>query len=138
MSGNNVCSIIPSGGAPSCFNRPDINGEMRNPHTVNEWFDTSVFSTPAPGTGGNLPNNHVLGPGRNNWNLSLFKNFVLNEDRGSNIQFRAEFFNVWNHTQFQSDDIYGGVSTTFGSTNFGKVTSAYDPRTIQLALKVSF
>jgi hypothetical protein len=74
MSGNNVCSIIPSGGAPSCFNRPDINGAMRNPHTVNEWFDTSVFSTPAPGTWGNLPNNHVLGPGRNNWNLSLFKN----------------------------------------------------------------
>lgn len=138
MSGNNVCSIIPSGGAPSCFNRPDINGAMRNPHTVNEWFDTSVFSTPASGTWGNLPNNDVLGPGRNNWNLSLFKNFVLNEDRGSNIQFRAEFFNVWNHTQFQGDDINGGVSTTFGSSNFGKVTSAYDPRTIQLALKASF
>jgi hypothetical protein len=38
----------------------------------------------------------------------------------------------------QGDDITGGASTTFGSSNFGKVTSAYDPRTIQLAPKVSF
>ena len=46
--------------------------------------------------------------------------------------------NVLNHMQFQGDDIDGGVSTTFGSSNVAKVTSAYDPRTIRLALRVSF
>ena len=46
--------------------------------------------------------------------------------------------NVWNHMQFQGDDINGGGSTTFGPSNVAKVTSAYDPQTIQLALSVSF
>ena len=43
--------------------------------------------------------------------------------------------NQRNHTQFQGDGINGDVSTTFGSSNFGNVTSAYDPRIIQLELK---
>jgi hypothetical protein len=93
----------------------------------------------------------VRGPGRQNWNLSFFKNFVFNETRGSNLQFRAEFFNLWNHTQFQADTVAGGVSNNFNggvnpcnpSTgancgNFGAITKAYDPRIIQLALKLTF
>ncbi len=82
--------------------------------------------------------NSVRGPGRDNWNLSLYKNFLFSETRGSNLQFRAEFFNIWNHTQFQGDTQNGGISTNLGSNNFGAVTNAYDPRTIQLALKLFF
>jgi hypothetical protein len=93
---------------------------------------------PAPGTWGNAPHNGVRGPGRNNWNISLFKNFLFSEQRGTNLQFRAEFFNLWNHPQWLGDSINGGISTNFGAGNFGAVTSAYDPRTIQLALKFSF
>jgi hypothetical protein len=111
---------------------------MKNPHTVQEWFDTSVFSTPAPGTWGNEPHNAVRGPGRNNWNISFFKNFTFNEQRGTNLQFRAEFFNIWNHPQWIGDTLNFGISTFYGAGNFGAVTSAYDPRTIQLALKLSF
>ena len=51
-------------------------------------------SMPAAGTWGNEPHNAVRGPGRDNWNISLFKNFLFNEQRGTNLQFRAEFFNV--------------------------------------------
>jgi hypothetical protein len=54
------------------------------------------------------------------------------------LQFRAEFFNLWNHTQWQGDNQNGGISTNFGASNFGAVTNAYDPRTIQLALKLFF
>lgn len=146
LNGQNVSSVV-----PNTANRPDVSGAMNNPHTVNQWFDTSVFSLPAPGTWGNEPRNAVRGPGRDNWNLSIFKNFVFSEARGSNLQFRAEFFNVWNHTQFQGDTQNGGINTsasfiTNGSgqtvldptSNLGKVTSAYDPRTIQLALKLTF
>jgi hypothetical protein len=137
LSGNNVCSIV-----PNCYNRPNESGTPRNPHTQAEWFDTSIYSAPTCLTGpdcwGNTPKNSVWGPGRDNWNLSLFKNFMLSESRGSNLQFRAEFFNVWNHTQWQADGLNNGISNNLGSSNFGQITQAYDPRTIQLALKLYF
>jgi hypothetical protein len=133
VSGQNVANIV-----PNTANRPNVNGPMVNPHTVQKWFDTSVFSMPAPGTWGDEPPNGVRGPGRDNWNISLFKNFVFGEARTINLQFRAEFFNIWNHPQWVGDSINGGISTNFGAGNFGAVTTAYDPRTIQLALKFSF
>ncbi len=133
MTGQNVASVV-----PNSSNRPNRSGSGSDPHTVTQWFDTSVYSGPAAGTWGNTPRSSVWGPGRHNWNLSLFKNFWFSQERGSNLQFRAEFFNVWNHTQFRADGVQGGISNNFGSSNFGHITSAYDPRTIQLALKLSF
>ncbi len=133
LNGQNVASVV-----PNSANRPDQTGSGNDPHTVNEWFDTSIYTAPAAGLWGDTPRNSVRGPGRDNWNLSLFKNFVFSETRGSNLQFRAEFFNVWNHTQWQGDTQNGGISTNYGASNFGAITNAYDPRTIQLALKLSF
>jgi hypothetical protein len=133
LAGQNVATVI-----PMTQNRPNVSGHMSNPHTVNEWFDTSVFSMPAPGTWGNTPADYVSGPGHDNWNLSVFKNFAFSEQRPVNLQLRAEFFNVWNHTQWIGDTQNGGISTNYGASNFGAVTSAADSRTIQLALKFSF
>jgi len=133
LAGQNVVNIV-----PNTANRPNVSGTLKNPHTVSQWFDTSVFSVPAPGTWGDEPANAVRGPGRDNWNISLFKNFIFNADRGTNLQFRAEFFNIWNHPQWIGDTFNGGISTNYGASNFGAVTSAHDPRTIQLALKFSF
>lgn len=133
LNGNNVTSLV-----PNTSNRPDRSGSGNDPHTVTQWFDTSVYAAPAAGTWGNTPRNAVRGPGRDNWNISVFKNFLFSETRGSNLQFRAEFFNLWNHTQFIGNAALGGISTNLGASNFGHVTGAYDPRTIQLALKLSF
>jgi hypothetical protein len=133
LNGTNISSVV-----PNTSNRPDVSGGGSDPHTVNQWFDTSVFSTPAANTFGNAPRNSVRGPGRDNWSLSLFKNFWFNQERGSNLQFRAEFFNVWNHTQFIGNGQLNGISTNLGASDFGKITGAYDPRTIQLALKLSY
>jgi hypothetical protein len=135
LNNPNVSNIV-----PNTANRPDLIGPLNNPHTANEWFDASpsVWATPAAGAWGNTPHNYVRGPGRDNWNLSLYKNFVFSQERGSSLQFRAEFFNVWNHTQFQGDNNNGGISKNLGASNFGAVTSAYDPRVIQLALKLFF
>jgi hypothetical protein len=80
----------------------------------------------------------MTGPARYSWSISFFENFMLNDSRGNNLQFRAEFFNLWNHTQFIGNTVQGGISTNYGANNFGQVTSANDPRTIQLALKLYF
>jgi hypothetical protein len=126
---------------PNATNRPDLVGKIAYPQTVLtcptcqqaiQYLDPSAFALPAVGAFGDLGHNAVRGPGRDNWNLSLFKNFVFSETRGSRLEFRVETFNTWNHTQFNQ------VSSNLGSSNFGRYTSAFDPRIMQLALKAYF
>jgi len=131
--GQSVASIV-----PNASTRADLTGTVSYPHTVAEWFNTSAFSAPAPGTWGTSPVGAVRGPGRDNWNISLFKNFVFSEARGSKLQFRAEVFNIWNHKQLIGDGQNGGIVTNLAAGNFGAATAAYDPRIIQLALKAYF
>jgi hypothetical protein len=120
-------------------NRPNVNGPITYPHTVDEWFDTSVFSTPAPGTFGDLGHNAIRGPGRDNWNLSIFKTFAFTERL--RFEFRAESFNTWNHTQFKGDQngsFGNGIDTNTSDSRFGQVTAAFDPRVFQLGAKLIF
>ncbi len=124
----NVCSI-PIG---TCTDRPNLTGTISYPKTVKQWFSTNAFTAPAPGTWGNLTHNAVRGPGRDNWNMSMFKNFVFSESRGSRLEFRADAFNAWNHTQFRN------VSNSDTASDFGQVTSAFDPRVFQLGMKLVF
>ena len=126
-----------SGLISQTINRPDLVSAVSYPQTVNQWFNPAAFAAPAAGTWGNLAHGAIRGPGRQNWNMSLFKNFVISESRGSAFQFRADAFNIWNHTQFRGD-VTGGVSTDQSASNFGKVTGAYDPRVLQLGAKVIF
>ena len=128
---HSVTSVI-----PNSRNRPDLIGKISYPHTVNEWFDTSAFADPAPGAWGNLGHAALRGPGRDNWNLSLLKNFDFTER--IRLEFRAESFNTFNHTQFKGDIQQGGISTALGSSDFGQVTAAFDPRQLQLGLKLIF
>ena len=121
-----------SNGLPNATNRPDQIGPVSYPHTVAEWFSTSSFVDPAVGTFGDAGHNSLRGPGRDNWNISLFKSFVLSETRGSRLELRVESFNTWNHTEFNQ------VSNGLGSSNFGQVTSAFDPRVYQLGGKIYF
>jgi hypothetical protein len=138
--GNNQGGNGVSGGA----NRPDLPSSIAYPHTVNQWFDPQGWSFPAVGDWGTLPHNDLRGPGRDNWNMSLFKSFMLSESRGSRLELRLETFNTWNHTQFN------GIGTSFNgyitsgpnagqpNGNFGQVTSAFDPRILQLGGKIYF
>lgn len=121
-----------SNGLASATNRPNYGGSVTYPGTVNQWFDTSAFSLPVVGQWGTLGHGVIRGPGRDNWNLSLFKSFVVSESRNSKIEFRAESFNTWNHTQLR------GVSSSFSASNFGAVTSTWDPRVFQLGMKFIF
>ncbi len=126
-------------GLPNATNRPDLVGHISYPQTVVagkqqdiQYIDPSAFANPAIGSFGNLSHNAARGPGRDNWNLSLFKSFVFSETRGSRLEFRVETFNTWNHTQFNQ------TSNNFGASNFGQFTSAFDPRVMQVGLKLYF
>ncbi|MGH9686052.1 MAG: carboxypeptidase regulatory-like domain-containing protein [Candidatus Acidiferrales bacterium] len=87
----------------------------------------------AAGTGwGNAPVGIVTGPGQWNWDLSLQKNTKVTE--WGTLQFRAEFYNMWNHAQFSNP-----ASTAFTSATFGVIQStSVTPRVIQFGLKFLF
>jgi len=115
--------------------RPKLVGTVAGPKTLTNWFNTAAFAEPDELTFGTAGRNIIWGPGRNNWNISLFKFFSgipIGTKEGAELQFRAEFFNAFNHTQ------YHGIETSVLSGAFGQVTSAYDPRTIQFGLRFSF
>jgi len=97
-------------------------------------FVREAYSTPARGTFGSLSRNTQRGFGINNWDLGVNKNFPIGFlGEASRLQFRAEFFNVFNHTQFR------GIGTTQNNpSTFGIVNSTYDPRILQLAAKLYF
>ena len=122
-----------SNGLANGTNRPNVAGNVSQPHSFTEWFDPSAFSSPAVGAWGNFPRNSIYGPGRDNWNIALFKNFTLSEARGSRFEFRVETFNTFNHTQ------WNGIGSSFANAGqFGTVTSTYNPRNIQLGAKLIF
>jgi hypothetical protein len=97
-----------------------------------QFFDPNSFADAALGTFGNGPRTFCCGPHISQTDLSIIKKTHLTER--VNTEFRAEFFNAWNHTQFLTPD---GNFTNLGST-FGTVQKARDPRLVQFALKVLF
>jgi len=105
----------------------------KNPRSGQMYFNTNVFSQEELGRFGNSQRRFFYGPGLNNTDLALLKTFKFKED--VNLQFRAEAFNVFNHTQFQGPS--GNFNNT-GQGGFGYVTSANDPRIMQIALKLYF
>src|SRR5262249_46606500 len=79
--------------------------------------------------------------GPNNWNMDmgLHKTFYpLANHENFGVQFRAEFFNVFNHTQLNVNVATNTNTVAVSSASFGAIRNAYDPRIIQLALKVLF
>jgi hypothetical protein len=111
--------------------RPNAAGALSYPQTRTEWFNPAGFSAPAQLAFGTAQEGAIRGPGRINFNLSMFKNFRL-WNESSNLRFGAEFYNALNHTQFHD------VNTSFGNSAFGQVVDTYDPRTIELSLKLRF
>lgn len=110
--------------------RPDVVGAAARIKSLSRWFTTEAFALPALGTFGNAGRSLVRGPGVNNWDVSFAKRTQLAEN--VMLQFRAEFFNLFNHSQFS------GVGTTVGAGTFGQVVSARDPRITQLGLRLLF
>src|SRR5262249_36379272 len=127
---------------PNCVAQPNqssFSDNVRSNGLV--YFNTAAFALPALFTPGNCGRNVLRSPGINNWDTSFAKNTRLTER--FTLQTRFEFFNVWNHAQWQiwSGRSGGGYSfgqPGFGNATFGKVTSARGPRVIQIAMKLLF
>jgi len=111
----------------------------RDERTPDHWFNTSAFTPPRRGEVGNAPKDVIRLPGANNWDMSIFKKFNLRSE-SRYLQFRWEIYNVFNHTQFSNVDSNAIFSAAGVQTNnqFGRVNGARDPRTMQLALRLTF
>jgi hypothetical protein len=117
----------------SSTDTPNFQGGNLNftdPRSGQTYFNTALFTRENLGYLGTANRSFFHGPGINNWDLSLQKDTRLTESK--TLQFRAEFFNAFNHAQF------GEPNGTFNSGTFGLVTSAADPRIGQVALKLIF
>jgi hypothetical protein len=95
------------------------------------FFDPTIFATQNLGTVGNAPRSICCGPTISQSDLAILKSTPITERLRT--EFRAEFFNAWNHTQFFSPD-----GNPADGTDFGRVKRARDPREIQFALKLIF
>ena len=135
--------VSQQGGAPEITgfsaNRPNlVPGQNANagPRTVHAWLNPEAFQriTSNPNSPvqqfGTAGRNIAQGPGYADWDFAASKNILVTE--GTQFQFRAEFFNFLNHTNFRLPD------SDISSPTFNQILAAQPPRLIQLALKFQF
>ena len=129
------CATFNTGGNDNNFNRPNqVSG--CNPysadHGMHQWINPACFTAPAAGELGNAARVPVVGPDFANTDFSIIKQFAMHRE-GMGLNFRAEFFNLFNHPQF------GAPIADINQPAFGAVNSTVNnPRLIQLALKLAF
>jgi hypothetical protein len=160
----------PSGAGDPANAHPDVVGTLANLHALNPrqtqdfgngpgnyWFNPNaltdatlpsndqVVQDPSLATYGTLPRNYMRGPGYINFDMAFSKTTTITER--TKLEFRAEFFNIFNHANFLNPGVTnnnngtyfgGGSGTNINDPQFGQITSTYDPRIIQLALRLSF
>ncbi|MGH9718762.1 MAG: TonB-dependent receptor domain-containing protein, partial [Bryobacteraceae bacterium] len=124
--------------------RPDLVGNPKlasDQQSISRWFDVTAFARPTEIRFGNLGRNTLSGPGRVNFDMSLFKNFPITER--AKLELRGEAFNIWNHPQFGQPNasiVVGAnqIGTTAGS-NAGTITSTVgNPRQLQVGARIVF
>lgn len=98
---------------------------------LNEWFNTAAFALAAPGTFGDSPRNLLRAPGLFNFDWSFAKSFRVTERVST--QLRGDFFDLLNTPHFNAPG-----SSVASTSTFGKISSAADPRIVQLSLRVAF
>jgi hypothetical protein len=120
------------------ISRPDCVGDARagasdNPRT-GLWLNPAAFTLPGLGQFGNCGVGRYHGPGFTNTDISVFKIFPVREIM--RFEFRAEFFNAFNHANFSNPGSFfaGGAGGGFGIIS----STVGDPRIVQFALKLYF
>ena len=121
-------------GTVSSVERPSVGGPLLPSgfdQNIDRWFDTSaLFLAPFGTAYGNLGRNVIRQDGFKNFDVGITKRSKITEK--TSLEFRSEFFNLFNHPNFSAPD------NNFSSTTFGQVLSARDPRFIQFGLKFLF
>ena len=136
---------ITGGGGAGVDSRVNLIGDPVLPkgeRTPQRAFRTEVVRPPdASNFGiGNASKDSLRGPGINNWDISIFKNFPLSQDGARRLQFRCEMYNALNHNQFSGVNTGARFDASGKQVNgrFGEYTAARDARRIQLGLKFYF
>jgi outer membrane receptor protein involved in Fe transport len=140
-SGNpiNVLTGADNAFSATPLQRPNAIGEHRLPDgrakgdRVLAWFNRAAFAVPTAGTFGNVGRNALIGPSTKRVNAALFKSFPIAVREGMRGQFRAEFFNLFNHVNFGNPE-----ARLNAGERMGRITSAGEARVIQFAIKVLF
>src|SRR5262249_13226850 len=113
--------------------RPNLIGDPTLPadqRTASQWFNTAAFAVPNPFTIGSASRNPVRGPSYRDVDLAIMRRVPVGRDHS--VELRAEIFNLLNAVNL------GAPNATAGAANFGTITTALDPRVVQLALKYVF
>jgi hypothetical protein len=144
QGGQPLTAILPtavSGTQSNGTDRPDLIASPSLPSDqrgMNHWFNTTAFRTPPvffdPAGPFSIPGNEgrnvISGPGFTDWDLSLNRRLPVSERIG--LVFRADFFNLTNHPNFDRPGLI------FGTSNFGKISSAENSRQIQFSLRLNW
>ena len=112
-------------------NRANVTAPITYDKTRFSWFSGSSFAKPAALQWGTSAKDLVVGPGRNNWNLAMFKAFQFTER--AKFEFRAETFNTFNHTQWSNPST--GIEQ---QSSFGTINGTNPARVMQLGAKFQF
>ncbi len=141
-------STITYGGGAGVDSRVNVLGNPTLPKAQRSFaqaFNTADIAMPNPSSDpygiGNAKKDIFRGPGIENTDVALFKNFPWSKDGSRTVQFRLEAYNALNHTQFSGVNTSALFNPATGAqTNkaFGSYTSAQNPRRLQLGLKLSF
>jgi hypothetical protein len=129
----NTTDVAGTGAPGTTPDRPNLVADPilpDNERTIQRYFNTAAFQRQTVGTYGDLNRNTLRGPGLVRFDLSGSKSFPLPGD--FNLQFTAQAFNVFNHTNF------GLPNGQLGNGAFGTITAAQAPRQLQFAIKLSF
>jgi hypothetical protein len=110
---------------------PSLPGDRGRASLINAWFNAAAFTQAAAGTFGDSPRNLLRAPGLFNLDWSMAKSFRISER--FTTQFRGDFFDLLNNPHFNAPG-----SSVAGTSTFGKISSAGDPRIVQLSLRVRF
>ncbi len=128
-------------GSPTEGYRTVVTGNPilpKSERTFDRFFRPDVFQLPALGTWGNAAKTSVRLPGLNNWDIAIFKSLPVHER--VRVQFRAEFYNAFNHTQFSNVNTNARFNNAGQQINasLGQLTATASARIIQLAVRLYF
>ncbi|HYO81931.1 MAG TPA: hypothetical protein VES20_11045, partial [Bryobacteraceae bacterium] len=130
MAGQNRSLTGGAGDRADLLYTPEVYSDRSNGEKVQRYFDTGAFAQPELGTYGNSGRNILTGPGLANLDAALFKQFGITES--SMFELRWEVFNAMNRANF------GNPVSNLSNSAFGRITSARDPRIMQIGAKLKF
>jgi hypothetical protein len=125
-----ISGDVANQGSTNYANRIGAGTLSASERSIDRWFDVNAFAVPAQYTIGNAGRNILYGPGSKSMDLKIGKNWMLTERL--RLEYRLEMFNFTNTANF------GAPNGTLNNTQVARITTAADPRRVQMGMKIVF